>query len=342
MACDRAAAPLGVILPNYGAALAAEELANVAVAAEAAGFHSAWVTDHLMVPDEYAGVYGTIAEALVSLGFLAAPDAAARAWRLRSGRSSAESARRAETAHHTRLPLGRADSYGGGSGLDGEGFATLGAGFEGRGRLLDEWLELAGSVFQQMPGRVRYEGRTLSLDGWMAPGLVRAGGPELWVAGVSRATLRRAALTGSGTRSRSRPTRWRAWRLICASDGRIAASSSVSAFTSSVNLVSVTTSAAGTRSPVLRSGWRRGSASTSRRAPTGSSSTSITASLASRTEVGRFAEEVGLSSGADLSACSYRFWMDSSGSDRECRTDDIHDDIAPDSGSRVVGLTLFS
>ena len=47
-----------------------------------------------------------------------------------------------------------------------------------------------------MPGQVRYEGRRLSLDGWMAPALVRPGGPELWVAGVSRATLRRAALTG--------------------------------------------------------------------------------------------------------------------------------------------------
>jgi alkanesulfonate monooxygenase SsuD/methylene tetrahydromethanopterin reductase-like flavin-dependent oxidoreductase (luciferase family) len=47
-----------------------------------------------------------------------------------------------------------------------------------------------------MPGRVRFEGATFSVDGWMAPGLVRPGGPELWVAGVSRATLRRAALAG--------------------------------------------------------------------------------------------------------------------------------------------------
>jgi alkanesulfonate monooxygenase SsuD/methylene tetrahydromethanopterin reductase-like flavin-dependent oxidoreductase (luciferase family) len=42
----------------------------VAVAAEGAGFESAWVTDHLIVPDEYAGIYVTIAEALVSVGFL--------------------------------------------------------------------------------------------------------------------------------------------------------------------------------------------------------------------------------------------------------------------------------
>ena len=47
---------LGVILPNYGPALAGEALADVAVAAESSGFDSVWVTDHLIVPDEYASV----------------------------------------------------------------------------------------------------------------------------------------------------------------------------------------------------------------------------------------------------------------------------------------------
>jgi len=51
-------------------------------------------------------------------------------------------------------------------------------------------------VFEQMPGRVRYEGELFALDGWMAPPLVRPGGPPLWIAGVSRATLRRADVTG--------------------------------------------------------------------------------------------------------------------------------------------------
>src|ERR671935_89584 len=63
---------LGVILPNYGEALDAERLAGVAAAAEQVGFDSGWVTDHVIVPAEQAGTYGTIAEALVSLGFLAA------------------------------------------------------------------------------------------------------------------------------------------------------------------------------------------------------------------------------------------------------------------------------
>jgi alkanesulfonate monooxygenase SsuD/methylene tetrahydromethanopterin reductase-like flavin-dependent oxidoreductase (luciferase family) len=78
--------------------------------------------------------------------------------------------------------------------MEGE-FASLGARYEGRGRLLNEWLSAAASLFEQMPGRVGYEGRLLSVDGWMAPPLVRPGGPELWVAGVSRATLRRAEMT---------------------------------------------------------------------------------------------------------------------------------------------------
>ena len=52
------------------------------------------------------------------------------------------------------------------------------------------------SLFDQMPGRVIYESDFFSVDGWLAPALVRPGRAELWVAGVSRATLRRAARTG--------------------------------------------------------------------------------------------------------------------------------------------------
>jgi alkanesulfonate monooxygenase SsuD/methylene tetrahydromethanopterin reductase-like flavin-dependent oxidoreductase (luciferase family) len=187
---------VGVILPNYGPALAAEWLADVAVAAEDAGFDSAWVTDHLIVPAEYADVYGTIAEALVSLGFLAA-----RTRRLKLGVSALVVPQRNPLVVLKQLTT--LDFLSGGRivtavtpGWMEREFAALGADYERRGRLLDEWLDLARSVFEQMPGRVRYQGRAFSLDDWMAPALVLTGGPELWVAGVSRASLRRAALTG--------------------------------------------------------------------------------------------------------------------------------------------------
>jgi len=185
-----------VILPNYGSGLDAEGLARVAVAAEESGFDSGWVTDHLIVPAEHAATYGTISEALVSLGFLAG-----RTRRLELGVSALVVPQRQPLVALKQLTTldflsgGRIVTAVTAGWMEGE-FASLGVPFEGRGRLLNEWLSLATSAFEQMPGRVRYAGGDLSVDGWMAPPLARRGGPELWVAGVSRATLRRAAMTG--------------------------------------------------------------------------------------------------------------------------------------------------
>src|SRR5919109_4816408 len=187
---------LGVILPNYGDAVDAERLAGVAVAAEQVGFDSGWVTDHVIVPEEHSGTYGTIAEGLVSLGFLAA-----RTSRLELGVSALVVPQRQPLVALKQLTT--LDFLSGGrivtavaAGWLEEEFATLAAPYERRGELLDEWLRVASSVFEQMPGRVRYEGDLFALDGWMAPPLVRPGGPPLWIAGVSRATLRRAEGTG--------------------------------------------------------------------------------------------------------------------------------------------------
>ena len=185
---------LGLILPNYGDGLDAERLAACALAAEESGFDSGWVTDHLVVPDEHAPVYGTIAEALVSLGFLAG-----RTRRLRLGVSALIVPARSPLVALKQLTTldflsgGRVVTAVAAGWMEGE-LRTLGALFERRGKLLDEWLDLAQSAFEQMPGRVRGQGELVSLDGWLAPALVRK--PELWVAGVSRATVRRAAKTG--------------------------------------------------------------------------------------------------------------------------------------------------
>jgi alkanesulfonate monooxygenase SsuD/methylene tetrahydromethanopterin reductase-like flavin-dependent oxidoreductase (luciferase family) len=181
---------LGLILPNYGEGLHAERLGAAAVAAEESGFDSGWVTDHLIVPPEHAPIYGTIAEALVSLGFLAG-----RTNRLQLGVSALVVPQRNPLVALKQLTSldflsgGRIVTAVAAGWMEGE-FALLGAAFERRGRILNEWLELAESAFAQMPGRIE------ELDGWLAPPLVRPGGPELWVAGVSRATLRRAAKTG--------------------------------------------------------------------------------------------------------------------------------------------------
>jgi alkanesulfonate monooxygenase SsuD/methylene tetrahydromethanopterin reductase-like flavin-dependent oxidoreductase (luciferase family) len=185
---------LGLILPNYGDGLEAERLAACAVAAEESGFDSGWVTDHLVVPDEHAAIYGSIAEALVSLGFLAG-----RTQRLQLGVSALIVPARNPLVALKQLTTldflsgGRLVTAVAAGWMEGE-FETLGAPFDERGPLLDEWLDLTAAAFDQMPGRVRFDGARLSLDGWLAPGLARR--PEIWVAGVSKATLRRAGKTG--------------------------------------------------------------------------------------------------------------------------------------------------
>jgi alkanesulfonate monooxygenase SsuD/methylene tetrahydromethanopterin reductase-like flavin-dependent oxidoreductase (luciferase family) len=185
-----AALHLGLILPNYGEALDAERLADTAVAAEEAGFDSGWVTDHVTVPPEHAPIYGTIAEALVSLGFLAG-----RTRQLQLGVSALVVPQRNPLVvlkQLTTLDLlsqGRIVTAVAAGWMEGE-FELLGADFARRGRVLNQWLDLAASAFRQMPGRIE------ELDGWLAPALVRPDGPEIWVAGISRATLRRAAKTG--------------------------------------------------------------------------------------------------------------------------------------------------
>jgi alkanesulfonate monooxygenase SsuD/methylene tetrahydromethanopterin reductase-like flavin-dependent oxidoreductase (luciferase family) len=185
-----AALHLGLILPNYGEVLDAERLAGTAVAAEQAGFDSGWVTDHVIVPPEHAPIYGTIAEALVSLGFLAG-----RTRQLQLGVSALIVPQRNPLVALKQLTTldflsrGRIVTAVAAGWMEGE-FALLGADFARRGRVLNEWLDLAASAYRQMPGRIE------ELDGWLAPALVRPGGPEIWVAGVSRPTLRRAAKTG--------------------------------------------------------------------------------------------------------------------------------------------------
>jgi alkanesulfonate monooxygenase SsuD/methylene tetrahydromethanopterin reductase-like flavin-dependent oxidoreductase (luciferase family) len=186
----------GLILPNYGEALGLDELARVTVAADESGWDSGFVTDHVLPPAEHAPIYGTISEALVTLGFLAALTS-----RLQLGVSALIVPQRnplvalKQLASLDWLSGGRIVTAVAAGWMEGE-FRTLGADFDRRGRLLNDWLELAEAVFAQAPGPLRHVGGLSVEDAVLAPGLVRPGGPELWVAGVSSWTLQRAARTG--------------------------------------------------------------------------------------------------------------------------------------------------
>jgi alkanesulfonate monooxygenase SsuD/methylene tetrahydromethanopterin reductase-like flavin-dependent oxidoreductase (luciferase family) len=187
---------VGVVLPNYGESFDPVRLAGAATAAEEAGLDSGWVTDHVLPPERHAGVYGTVAEALVALGFLAGCTR-----RLRLGVSALVVPQREPLL--TLKQLVTLDVLSGGrlvtavaAGWMEEEFRTLGASYPDRGRRLDDWLDLVGTLLRQAPGRVVADGPVPVSDAWLAPAPTRAEGLELWVAGVSRHTLRRAARTG--------------------------------------------------------------------------------------------------------------------------------------------------
>ncbi len=186
---------LGVVLPNYGEALDPDRLVRSALAAEEAGLDSGWLTDHVLPPVSHAAIYGTIAEALVSTGYLAG-----RTRRLRLGVSALVVPQREPLLALKQLVT--LDFLSGGRlitavtpGWMEEEFATLRASFEDRGRRLDDWLGLVRALLRQAPGPVTYDGGTSVRDAWLAPAPARPIGLELWVAGVSRHTLRRAAMT---------------------------------------------------------------------------------------------------------------------------------------------------
>jgi alkanesulfonate monooxygenase SsuD/methylene tetrahydromethanopterin reductase-like flavin-dependent oxidoreductase (luciferase family) len=187
---------LGVVLPNYGAAFDPGRLAAAAAAAEEAGLDSGWMTDHVLAPSRHAAIYGTIAEALVTVGFLAG-----RTRRLQLGTSALIVPQREPLLALKQLVT--LDVLSGGrlitavaAGWMPEEFETLGASFADRGRRLDDWLDLVGELVRQAPGRVVAEGPVEVSDAWLAPAPTRPEGLELWVAGVSRHSVRRAAKTG--------------------------------------------------------------------------------------------------------------------------------------------------
>ena len=277
---------LGLILPNYGEGLEAERLAACAVAAEESGFDSGWVTDHLVVPEEHAPIYGSIAEALVSLGFLAGRTQAAAARRVGPDRPGAEPARRAQAADDARLPLGRPRRDRGRGRLDG-------------GRVRDarsavrRAREGARRVARPRCCRVRADARTRALRGRATLGrrLARAGARA-----TARALGRRRLARDLAPRRQDRrlaPGRALGGRAARARrEASTGGRCSASARTSPTSRRPARTSAAVTRSRARPSGSPSGWPSTSRRAATGSSSTSATTSPELEDRARRFGAEV--------------------------------------------------
>jgi probable F420-dependent oxidoreductase len=192
----------GLCLPNFPAGASPEGIEAGAAVAEQLGWSTVWTTDHVMVPNDAAGEYGHIFEAILTLAWVGA-----RHPRLRLGSSVIVVPQRnaivlaKELATLDVLSGGRVMA-GVGVGWNREEFANLGVSdrFHVRGAYLDETIRLWRHLWS---GSIEpFHGRFHSLDDFTFSPLPAQGvGLPILVGGRSEPALRRAGALGDGYHS---------------------------------------------------------------------------------------------------------------------------------------------
>ncbi|MGH2820062.1 MAG: LLM class flavin-dependent oxidoreductase, partial [Actinomycetota bacterium] len=151
----------GIHVGNSGPEATAQSMVAQAKAADDSGYDSVWVSDHVVIPERFRSRYpfrgkpftpdsvGRYYEPLITLAVLAGATS-----RVRLGTSVLIIPQRnplvmaKEIATLDELSGGRVD-LGIGAGWLAEEFEALDAKFEGRGSVLEEWLQIFRTVWSQ-------------------------------------------------------------------------------------------------------------------------------------------------------------------------------------------------
>lgn len=173
-------------------------MAELARAAEDAGFDAVSVTDHPFPPDHWLSRGGHHSyDPLVALAFVAAATSTIRLQTnvlvtgYRNAFLAAKGVSSLDALSDGRVILGVAAGY-----LEDE-YAVLGADFEGRNDRLDETIQAMRAAWTGET--VDFEGPTVRAEGHtMSPPPVQAGGPPIWIGGNSKRAIRRAVELGDG------------------------------------------------------------------------------------------------------------------------------------------------
>lgn len=188
---------IGIALPIFGKYAGRDEILEAALAAEALGYDSVWVSDHVVVPDSH-NVFGDVFyDPLISLGFIASVTS-----RIELGTSVlvlpyrnplvlAKSVSSLDALSEGRVVLGVGSGW-----LRGE-FEALGVDYNQRGRMTDEYIEIMKELWTS--GSPSYEGEYFSFSGIrFEPKPERKPHPPIWVGGESPKSIERAAGHGDG------------------------------------------------------------------------------------------------------------------------------------------------
>ena len=185
----------GISLQNYGPTNLPDTMLRIAQAAEQAGFDSAWVSGHVMVPQRYGPVFGRNLEALISLAYVAGVTK-----RLLLGTSilllpqrdpilTAKQVASVDQLSNGRMILGI------GVGWMEEQYRYFREDFKKRGRITNEWILALRTLWRDDPAS--FHGQWLNFDdAYFQPKPIQPGGPPIAIGGASDAALRRAATLG--------------------------------------------------------------------------------------------------------------------------------------------------
>ena len=186
----------GYILPNYGDKITPQELLEISVACEEAGYDSVWATDHVILPRELKEPYGQLIEPMTVLAFIAS-----RCDRLRVGTSIlilpqrnpvlvAKQAAALDVLSKGRLILGV------GVGWAEKEFSLLGADFHKRGEVMDESIALIRKLWKDEV--IDFEGKFFRVsDALFLPKPVNGDIP-IWIGGNGAPSIRRVMESGDG------------------------------------------------------------------------------------------------------------------------------------------------
>lgn len=195
----------GVVLPSYGPQAGRLAMVDTVLAAESCGFDSAWLSDHVALPEPEAGSLGHIFEVISSLGYLAGISSTIRlgvSALVLPQRSPVEVAKQIATLD---VLSGGRIMLAAGIGWSAGEFAALGYNFRNRGKRMDEALQVLRTLWRG--GKIiSYKGKYYGFDRLsFSPGPIQPGGPVLWVAGDSMRALRRAVFYADGWHPNIRP-----------------------------------------------------------------------------------------------------------------------------------------
>jgi probable F420-dependent oxidoreductase len=184
----------GVAVPNYGENLTAEAMVAVAREAEALGFDSVWVTDHILMQRSSGTPYERIFESLTALSYLAGATervvlgVSALIIAMRNPVIAAKQLATVDALSGGRLALAI------GAGWNEKEFSSVGSDFGDRGRREDESIRIVRELFEGITSfrgaRTRIEFRNVVFEPHPTHKV------PIWIGGNSPSAMKRASTLG--------------------------------------------------------------------------------------------------------------------------------------------------